>query len=152
MHCEVTVLIPAPADVVWQAAQAPNLRHKWDVRVARYEVLGAQAPGGEIRLTLRLGWLRPVVRGRFLRWAPPQQSVVQIDQGRSSLTPAGAGSWTFKAVGEGQTELTSRFTLRTETLPWWMPAWLYAKAVEWDTRRSFRRLRQLIIRKGMTTP
>lgn len=146
MHCEVTVAIPAPAVTVWKVAQDPALRPKWDMRVAKYEVLGPQGRGTEVRITFRMGLLRPTATGRFMRWAPPHQSALQVEQGTSRLTAAGAGSWTFKEQN-GETILTSRFTLQEKSLPWWISRWLYLKVVEWDTSRSFRRLRRLVLQQ-----
>ncbi len=144
MHCEVTVSIPAPIELTWQIAQNPALRPKWDVRIARYEVRGEPGPGTEVRITFRAGLLRPTARAKFIRWAPPHQSGLQIERGTSSLVAAGAGSWTFKEQ-DGATVLTSRFTLQEQGLPWWMPKGLYRKTVELDTKRSFAKLRQLAI-------
>lgn len=145
MHCEVSVAIPAAIEISWEIAQNPILRPTWDVRIFKYEVMGPQAPGTEVRITFRAGLLRPVAQARFIRWAPPHQSGLQVEQGTSRLVAAGAGSWTFKEQG-GQTVLTSRFTLKEKGLPWWMPVGLYQKTVERDTKLSFRRLRNLVIK------
>lgn len=67
-----------------------------------------------------------------------------MEPGSSRLVAAGAGSWTFKEEG-GETVLTSRFTLRTENLPWWLPISLYRRQVEADTRRSFQKPRRLVL-------
>jgi len=144
LHCEVSVAIPAPVETVWKVAQNPTLRPAWDMRVAKYEVMGPQDRGTEVRITFRMGLMRPTANGRFLRWAPPHQSALQVEQGSSRLTAAGAGSWTFKERN-GETVLTSRFTLQDQGLPWWMPRRFYLKVVEWDTIRSFRRLRRLVL-------
>lgn len=144
IHCEVSVVLPALPEFVWEVAQDPALRPNWDLRIARYEVLGPQAAGTQVRITFRVGFMRPVAMARFLRWSPPSQSALQVQQGTSRLVAAGAGSWTFRRGNNNDTILTSRFTHSEEGLPWWMPTSLYRTMVEWDTKRSFRRLIGLV--------
>ncbi len=147
MQAAVSIDIPAPVEMVWAIAQNPELRPLWDVRVARYEVHGEPGPGMEITITLRVGLLRPKVKGRLLRWAPPRQSVVQVvAEEQSPFVVSGAGSWTLEPIAGG-TRYTSRFRLDLRQLHPLMPRWLYRWAVLWDTRRSFRRLRALVLRK-----
>jgi uncharacterized protein YndB with AHSA1/START domain len=148
MHVELSIVIPAPVEKVWAVAQDPARRPLWDQRVAAYEWLGTVGAGSEIRMVVRMGLLRPEARGKMLRWNPPRQSAVQIFEASSPLVPVGAGSWTFDALPDGSTRWTTRFTLQVERLPWWVSRWAFRQAVYWDTWRSLRRLRRMVMAEG----
>lgn len=145
MHCELSVEIPAPVEKVWAVAQNPELRPKWDTRIARYEPDGPLGPGARIKITFRMGLVRPVAEVNMLRFAPPRQSAVQVKSSSSPLVAHGAGSWTFTALDGSSTRFTTRFTLQEDGLPWWMPKRSYMKLVEWDTRRALANLRKLVM-------
>lgn len=142
MHVELSIDLPASPERVWRVAQNPELRPRWDQRVARYDVQGPPKPGTPVVMTLRMGFLRPRAMGTFMRWEPPRQSVLKVDS-ESPLVASGAGSWTFTPI-PGGTRYTTRFTLDESQLHPLVWRWLYRKAVEWDTRRSLKRLRRLI--------
>jgi hypothetical protein len=91
--------------------------------------------------------LRPEARGRMMIWNPPRKSAVHIYEASSPLVPLGAGSWTFTDT-DGGTVFTTRFTLKVDRLPWYVSRWLLRLAVWWDTWRSLRRLRAMVIREA----
>lgn len=140
---EIAAFIAAPPERVWAVAQDPSRRVEWDQRVAVYEWLGPVGAGSEIRLVLRMGLIRPEARGVMRRFVPPRQSAVQILEASHLLVPVGAGSWTFEPV-DGGTRFTTRFTLKTEALPWWVWRGGFRLAVWWDTWRSVRRLKRMV--------
>lgn len=142
LQVKESVFLPLEPEAAWNLAQDWTRRPEWDVRFATYNPEGPSAEGVAIDITVRMGLMRPKVRGLFRRWAPPHQSAVQVTQSDSKLVPLGAGSWTFEPV-EGGTRLTSRFTLDDRSLPRWIPRGLFAWFVRLDTRRSFRRLARL---------
>lgn len=147
MHVELSIRIPAPVERVWAIAQDPSRRVAWDQRMAVYEWQGPVGAGSGIRMVLRMGLIKPEARGKMMRWNPPRQSAVQISEASSPLVPLGAGSWTFTATPDGGTEFTTRFTLKVESLPWWASRWLFREAVRWDTWRSLRRLRAMVMKE-----
>lgn len=145
MHVEASVDIPAPPERVWNIAQDPRLRTRWDHRIARYEVHGPPQAGTTVSVAFRMGPLRPRSSGTLLRWAPPFQSVLQAHAVNTRLIPSGAGSWTFEPI-DGGTRFTTRFTYDETKLHPLLPKRLYHRIVAWDTRRSLRRLRSLVLR------
>lgn len=147
MHLELSIEIPAPVERVWEIAQDPTCRIHWDQRMAEYRWLGPVQAGSEIELRLRMGFMRPKAQGRMMIWNPPRQSSVHIYEAASRLVPLGAGSWTFIAT-PGGTRFTTRFTLQEQKLPWYVSRWFLRQAVWWDTWRSLRRLRAMVIRSA----
>lgn len=150
MQVKESVLLPIEPEAAWNLAQDSSLRPEWDVRFATYEPDSPLAVDVSVAITVRMGLLRPKVRGLFRRWAPPHQSAVQIVESNSIFVPLGAGSWTFEEVAGG-TRLTSRFTLDDKSLPRWVPRSLFAWAVRLDTKRSFRRLARLARLRALTS-
>lgn len=137
LHCQVSVTVPAPPEVVWRLAQDPDLRPRWDGRIARYQIHGAAEAGVAVTITAKVGPLRPQAFGRLLRFEPPDQSVLRVESVSSPLLAPGAGSWTFTPTADGRSTVwTSRFTLDGARLAWfvWPPLFLWV--VRWDTRRA----------------
>lgn len=144
MQTAVSVDIEAPVELVWAMAQDAELRPLWDYRIARYVLRGPLGQGTEIDITFRAGLLRPTSHAVLLVCQPPHKTVLRTLTTSTSWMPVDAGSWTFTPTGSG-TNFTSRFNLETEKLPPYVWKWLMLKLVEWDTRRSFRRLRRLVL-------
>jgi uncharacterized protein YndB with AHSA1/START domain len=142
MHVEESVLIPLPPEAAWDLAQDATRRPLWDLRIATYTPDAPVGTGVRVRMTVRMGLLRPQVGGVLRRWNPPTQSVMQVVESSSCLVPLGAGSWTL-APEAGGTRLTTRFTLDEKAVPRWIPRWFYRYMVQLDTRRSLRRLAHL---------
>lgn len=150
MQVKESVFLPMEPQAAWNLAQDWSLRPTWDVRFATYQPEAPSGEGVSVEITVRMGLLRPKVRGVFRRWAPPHQSALQVVESSSPFVPLGAGSWTFEAV-EGGTRLTSRFSLDDSSLPRWIPRRFFAWFVRLDTRRSFRRLARLARRAPLTS-
>lgn len=150
MQVKETVFLPMAPEAAWNLAQDWSMRPQWDVRFAAYHPEAPSGEGVSVDITVRMGLMRPKVRGVFRRWAPPHQSALQVVESTSKLVPLGAGSWTFEAV-EGGTRLTSRFALDDRSLPGWIPRGLFAWFVRLDTWRSFRRLARLARRMPLTS-
>ena len=91
-----------------------------------------------------MGPLRPRSSGTLLRWAPPFQSVLQAHAVNTRLIRP-RRAWTFEPI-DGGTRFTTRFTYDETKLHPLLPKRLYHRIVAWDTRRSLRRLRSLVLR------
>ncbi|HZV13359.1 MAG TPA: hypothetical protein VFA55_09115, partial [Candidatus Kapabacteria bacterium] len=117
---------------------------KWDVRVSQYITHGAPAVGTKVTIVFRAVFFRPVGHGEFLRFDPPSQSILRIDEINSSLIPPGGGTWLLEDI-IGGTHMTTRFNLKPSK--WGFPGdALIALFAYIDTIRSLRKLRGLVVK------
>ncbi len=144
MKFEFSIDIPAPRKLVWSIAQDPAYRHRWDPRVARYTVHGAPEPGVKVSILVRAFIFRPCIDASLTHFDPPRQSILRIDRSTLRLLGGGGGTWVFEEISDG-TRFTTRFNLKyVGHLP--APEWLIRWGASWDTRRSLRNLRRMVIR------
>lgn len=143
MKFEFSIDIPAPRELVWKTAQNPKLRHIWDVRIAKYTVHGSPGADAKITIAFRVFFLRPVAEAVFLRFDPPRQSMVRIGTAAPDIVPTGGGTWIFEETESG-TRMISRFNLNLEGKR--TPYWLVRALVRFDTTRSLKRLKKLVMR------
>ncbi len=144
MKFEFSIDLPAPRELVWSVAQDAAHRHLWDPRVARYTVHGSPRVGITATILVRAFVFRPRVDVTLTHFDPPRQSILRIDHSTSRLLPGGGGTWLFEETEDG-TRFTTRFNLKYEDrMP--APEWLIRWGVSWDTRRSLRGLRRLVLK------
>ncbi|MHC0036351.1 SRPBCC family protein [Pseudoneobacillus sp. C159] len=141
MKFEFSINIDAPREFVWRIAQDPELRPKWDIRIAKYVVHGEQKEGADVTITFKLGFLKPIGRAKFLKFQTPEQSILKISQVLPQLLPTGGGTWILEETSTG-TKLTTRFLLDTEGIR--SPDWLTKFIVARDTKESFQNLKKLV--------
>lgn len=144
MKYQFSVDIPAPRETVWNIIQDTNLRPKWDVRVAEYLTHGAPAAGTKVTIVFRAVLFRPVGHGEFLKFEPPSQSILRINEVNTSLIPPGGGTWLLEEINDG-TRMTTRFNLKPSKWGFIGDAVITFFAYI-DTMRSLKKLRRLVMR------
>ncbi|WP_316572255.1 SRPBCC family protein [Neobacillus sp. YIM B06451] len=144
MKFEFSTDIPAPREFVWKVAQDPLLRHKWDVRISKYIVHGVQETGAEVTIYFRVLFLRPIGKAKFLKFQPPFQSILKIENVSPPLVPTGGGTWIMEDI-PGGTRMVSRFHLDTHQVKN-SPDWLIEFVVRRDTTRSLKKLKKLVLK------
>lgn len=145
MKFEFSVDIPTPIELVWKIAQNPELRPSWDVRIANYQVHGPQENGTEVTIKFRVFFFRPVGKAKFILFNPPKQSILRIEQVKPAIIPTGGGTWMFQEIENG-TRMVSRFNLDTKKSKF-SADWLTWFFVWFDTTRSLKKLRKLVLKK-----
>ena len=144
MKYQFSVNILAPRETVWSIVQNTDLRPQWDVRVAQYITHGAPAVGTKVTIVFRAVFFRPVGHGEFLRFDPPSQSILRINEIDSSLIPPGGGTWLLEDIAGG-TRMTTRFNLKPSKFGFPGDALITTFAYI-DTMRSLRKLRRLVMK------
>jgi len=137
MKFEFSIDIPAPRELVWKIALDPNLRPEWDVRIAKFHVRREPGAGAPITIVFRSFIFRPRAEAVFLRFDPPNQSIIRIGPATPNIVPSGGGTWIFEET-ETVIRMTTRFNLNTAGVK--APAWLIRALV-----RSLRRLKRLVL-------
>ncbi|RDU37317.1 hypothetical protein DRW41_05550 [Neobacillus piezotolerans] len=143
MKFEFSIDIPAPRDFVWMVAQDPLVRHKWDVRISKYIVHGAQEIGAEVTIYFKVLFLRPRGKAKFLKFQPPTQSILKIESVSPPLVPTGGGTWIMEDI-PGGTRMFTRFLLDSHQSKY-SPDWLIKFVVKRDTTRSLKNLKKLVL-------
>jgi uncharacterized protein YndB with AHSA1/START domain len=142
MKFEFSCDIPAPIQKVWETAQNPSLRPKWDVRVREYTLHGKLEAGTEVSMLLRFPLLKMKVKGCLTHVNAPYQSVLRIDSISPPFFPKGGGTWILTETKDG-TKFTSRFVLQpgiTEIFLWPSYFWVWR-----DSRASLKKLKKLVL-------
>lgn len=143
IHFQYSIEVCATPETVWDVAEGPEWRPRWDTRVAKYIVdSGVPTVGAAVEIRFRAP-LAPVARGHLVRFDPPHQSALRIDQMTPAFLPTGGGTWIFTPLAGGRTRMTTRFALYPPAGTGFL-GWLCCQLFCLDTVRAMRRLRRLL--------
>jgi carbon monoxide dehydrogenase subunit G len=134
---EVSVLIPAPPDVVWADVEQVERHVEWMADAESIEFLGDQqrGVGTRMRVATKVGPLRTMDIMEFTGWEPPHTMAI-----RHQGLVTGEGAFTLAPEGAG-----TRFTWREQlTFPWYLggpvTAFFAGPVLKWIWVRNLRGL------------
>lgn len=150
MTIKCSIHIPAPRTLVWNIAQNPLLRTKWDVRVDRYTVDPVPQKSASVTMRLNFFGIHMDILGHLVHFDVPVQSALSIDSIHPPFFLGGGGTWKFEETNE-ETFMTSCFTLKPKK--WgFLYQWYCYPLIKWDTMRSLNRLKELVLKQTSKTP
>lgn len=113
---DASVMISAPAEVVFDFVQDAAQRPRWDERVLRAHVSDAPAPAKGAHLVIDMRAFGPVkftIELEYTLFERPLRTAVRIVAVKGpTLLMGGGGSWTYEPVGNDALEPRTRFTTR----------------------------------------
>jgi hypothetical protein len=129
---EKTLLIEAPAELVYRVSQDYSVRYEWDPFPEKISVVSDPAlalhVGTQILVRSKLG-MQMVVE--FVQLAPPNRAAIKMIKGPIFIAKF-AGSWIFEPAGPGVTLARFRYSLSTRPrlLAWasdWLAVWYFSR-------------------------
>jgi len=131
---EATVFVPVPPDVAfWVSMTTGDIRHRWDVFIARQELLdGATVPAKGVR-TLTVSRHRMKMVSKYTSFRPHTQIGMKMTEGPRFFKNFGGG-WSYKEAAGG-TDVTWRYTFTIQP-DWLAPlgdrigVWVLTKDIE----------------------
>lgn len=109
---EASIAIRAPREEIFALAQDYYLRLEWDPFLREMKFLeGATEAGLGVRVMVR-AWNRMSMEVRYVTLDEPERVAVVMTKG-PFFFESFAGSWRFKELGRGETEVTFRYHFAT---------------------------------------
>ena len=109
---EDSIRIDAPADGLFALSQDYALRTEWDPFVREMRFLdGARKAGPGVRVWVR-AWTGLTMEVRFTGFHPPASVAMKMTRGPWFFRHF-AGTWLFKPLPDGATEVTFRYSFAT---------------------------------------
>jgi hypothetical protein len=131
---EGSIVIDAPAAGLFALSQDYTLRRRWDPFVREMRFLdGAVEAGKGVRVWVR-AWTGLTMEVEFTSFRPPTSVAMKMCRGPWFLGQF-AGTWLFRALASGGTEVTFRYSV---TARWRLFRPLLDPIMAWVFRRDVR--------------
>jgi ribosome-associated toxin RatA of RatAB toxin-antitoxin module len=138
MRITSSILVPRPADVLFELSQNYARRCEWDTYLCEAYLLGGAthaAIGVEAHCKNKAG---EIMISRYISCSPPRVAAVQMVSGPKALRRF-SGTWRFHDTGDGMTEVKFIYSF---TLQYWLLPWVMDPLVALFYRRDIdRRIR-----------
>jgi ribosome-associated toxin RatA of RatAB toxin-antitoxin module len=144
MAFEHSVVVDAPAAVLFALTQDYRRRLEWDPFLKSAELLGGATEAAVGVRAWCVAWSGMGMETEYVSYNPPRTCAVKMTKGPRFLHSF-AGTWHFEETAPGRTSVTFRYHLRAK--PAWL-AWMLtpvmARVFARDMRRRLKALKHAV--------